>query len=212
MAQITNSRQQSKKAPRWGTKSCRGKPYLEYMIINGLDCYQSGPLKGKEIAAAVLHQSHEIFKIYRIDLFTANCKSLRVAVVAKKKRAESEDKAINEQIAAFPLAQFHTKGISAEISGIATDEVIVYPVWGGHIAQKLLRYDIQQGILQEPFWNPEELCWERMFPRNLRRTRPVYSLWPLKVFRDHIHSEIKAVKQDHWNRENGVYGYIPSAI
>jgi hypothetical protein len=179
------------------------------MIIEGHDRYLDGPLKGQEIPAAVLQEKNSTFNIYRKDLFVKNCANLRDAVKRKKQRSKDDNLAIAKQIATFPRAQFHTSGVSAEVSGIASDKVITYPVWSGHIAQQLLRYDIQRGILKAQYWNEEESQWEKMFPRNLKKTRPAYKLWPLKIFRDHIHKEIKAIKQDHWNRDNGVYGYIP---
>jgi hypothetical protein len=55
-----------------------------------------------------------------------------------------------------------------------------YPRWGGTVAEDLLKIDIDEGKH------------ETMKPRELQATRPEYSLYPLKVFRDHVQQERRA--------------------
>ena len=216
--QVTNQSQQQgnrgkqKKVPRWGTKHCKGKPLLEYMIMNGLDLYQDGYLEGKEVPAAVIHQSCDEFKIYDAKNFDVNLKKLRITVKEKKLKAVNEEKAFREQVVHCPSSQFHVKGL--DIDGTR----VMYPKWSGHVAQKLLRFDIQNGCLDHKM-PTDDSTWfsavyptpsQRMTPEKLQASRPIYRLWPLKVFRDHIKQEIKAIKQHEWNIRHEIYGYEPS--
>ena len=194
-----------KKAPRWGVKECKGKPLLEWMIIHGRDRYADGHLQGQEVPASIIHQSCDEFKIYNKKNFETNCKKLREIVAKKKATAEAEAIAIKEQMEAFPPSQFHIKGVEGE--------EVMYPRWSGHVAQKLLRFDIQNGCLDHKYdddatWFSADTPKERMCPELLWHARPVYRLWPLTVFRDHIYQEIKAMKQHQWNLRNGVYGIV----
>jgi hypothetical protein len=62
-----------------------------------------------------------------------------------------------------------------------------YPRWGGTIAEDLLRFDIDVGKH------------ETMKPREIQATRPEYSLYPLKVFRDHVQQERRArCERSYW--------------
>lgn len=201
----------TKKVPRWGTKACKGKPLLEWMIIHGRDRYVDGHLQGQEVPPGVIHQSCEEFKIYDKKHFETNCKKLREVVAKKKAIAEAEAVAIKEQMEAFPPAQFHIKGVEGE--------EVIYPRWSCHVAQKLLRFDIQNGCLDHKYDDDDDATWfsantpkERMCPELLWHSRPAYQLWPLKVFRDHIYQEIKAMKQHQWNLRHGVYGIIEDNV
>lgn len=200
--------QKKSKPPRWGSKSCKGKPLLEWMIMNGRDLYADGHLKGQEVPGDVIHESCEEFRIYDKSNFKTNLRSLRDYVKAKKAKAQEEKDAYERQIAKIPQVQFHVKGVGTEQQ--------IYPRWKGHVAQHLLRHDIKQGALDHTFPADDSHTWyscespiERMTPKKLWHSRPVYRLWPLKVFRDHIAQEIKSIKQDEWNRRNKVYGYVP---
>jgi hypothetical protein len=62
-----------------------------------------------------------------------------------------------------------------------------YPRWGGTVAEDLLKTDIDEGKH------------ETMKPRELQATRPEYSLYPLKVFRDHVQQELRArCERSYW--------------
>jgi hypothetical protein len=66
-----------------------------------------------------------------------------------------------------------------------------YPRWGGTIAEDLLKIDIDAGKH------------ETMKPRDLQATRPEYSLYPLKVFRDHVQQERRArCERSYWLARN----------
>jgi hypothetical protein len=93
---------------------------------------------------------------------------------------------VARQIRKFPISEWVAVGVGHQRT--------VYPRWQGHTAQYLLRLDIKLGKL-------ENFC-----PSVLRASRPLYRLFPLRVFRDHIYAEIKAMRQDRWNRINNVYG------
>jgi hypothetical protein len=63
-----------------------------------------------------------------------------------------------------------------------------YPVWAGSDAARLLKIDVDNGHLT-------------MTPRELYALddRPEYRIWPLKVFRKHIHHEVRSRKtQAYW--------------
>jgi len=58
-----------------------------------------------------------------------------------------------------------------------------YPVWQGSVAEGLLREDLDDGV--DLYMKPQEM----------HATRPEYQLWPLVVFRNHIHQELRARKE-----------------
>ena len=62
-----------------------------------------------------------------------------------------------------------------------------YPRWGGSIAERLLKVDIDVGKH------------EIMKPRHLQATRTEYSFYPPKVFRDHVQQEIHGRRErSYW--------------
>jgi hypothetical protein len=66
-----------------------------------------------------------------------------------------------------------------------------YPRWGGTIAEDLLKIDIDAGKH------------ETMKPRELQATRPEYSLYPLKEFRDHVQQERRGrCERSYWLARN----------
>jgi len=58
-----------------------------------------------------------------------------------------------------------------------------YPIWQGSIAERLLKEDLDTGA---------DLV---MKPAELRDSRPAYGVYPLTVFRDHIHQELRARRE-----------------
>jgi len=58
-----------------------------------------------------------------------------------------------------------------------------YPRWQGTEAERLLKQDLDIGRHLD------------MYPRVLQATRPEYAPFPGKVFRDHIHQELRARKE-----------------
>jgi hypothetical protein len=170
------------RAPRWGSKNCKGKPLLEYDIRKGRDRYLNGTLK----SALEMHTMRPEYELHKIANFSANLKSLREKISGLKVAAELEDAAVARQLRKFPTNNWVTVGVG--------DAQVVYPRWQGHPAQYLLRLDIKGGNT------------EGHSPMSLRASRPLYRLFPLQVFRDHIYKELKALKQDRWNRINDVYG------
>lgn len=55
-----------------------------------------------------------------------------------------------------------------------------YPRWDGSAAQRLLKEDIEEGEHKQ------------LQPRELRMTREEYQVFPLHVFRKHIHQEVRS--------------------
>lgn len=58
-----------------------------------------------------------------------------------------------------------------------------YPIWQGSEAERLLKEDLDAGA---------DLV---MKPAELRASRPEYLVWPLDVFRNHIHQELRARRE-----------------
>jgi len=104
----------------------------------------------------------------------------------KGPRQKKNANPVARQIRKFPISKWVVVGVG--------DQRVVYPRWQGHTAQYLLRLDIKMGKL------------ENSSPSELQASRPVYRLFPLRVFRDHIYTELKAMKQDRWCRASNVYG------
>jgi hypothetical protein len=65
-----------------------------------------------------------------------------------------------------------------------------YPKFKGSEAEQLLKYDLDEGLH------------ETMLPRELHKLHAEYAAWPLEVFRNHIHQELKDRKQrPYWLAE-----------
>jgi hypothetical protein len=170
-----------KKVCGWGKS--KAKKVMEYDIRNKKDLYKDGKPMGPK---AVYNMHPTIYHDYEYKNFSANLRGARNRVALKWKAATEDDDVVARQIKSFPEKQFHTKGIGCEL--------VTYPRWGGHAAQYLLRYDISCGQHT------------KKTPFQLRKSRPLYRLFPLRVFRDHIYKELKATKQRNWNQANNVYG------
>jgi hypothetical protein len=62
-----------------------------------------------------------------------------------------------------------------------------YPVFKGSEAEKLLRKDMDEGLHEE------------LHPHALYNHREEYKRWPLDVFRNHIHQELRArIEGNYW--------------
>mmetsp|Transcript_13649 Transcript_13649/g.17789 ORF Transcript_13649/g.17789 Transcript_13649/m.17789 type:complete len:165 (+) Transcript_13649:32-526(+) len=154
----TATQPRTPKAPRWGSKNCRAKPLLEYAIRMGYDIHPNGVPKN----AVEVYGMQPIYKIYKYPNFCNNLKNLRSKTAGLKAAATLEDAAIARQINKFPICQWVDVGVG--------DQRVVYPRWQGHTAQYLLRLDIKMGKL------------EYFSPSKLRALRPLYRLFPLRVF------------------------------
>jgi hypothetical protein len=163
---------------------CKGKPLLEYDIRKGRDRNLNGTLKH----SVEMHTMRPEYEVHKIENFTVNLKGLREKIAGLKVAAELEDAAVARQLRKFPTNNWVTVGVG--------NARVVYPRWQGHPAQYLLRLDIKQGNLEG----------ESPMSLRLKVERPLYRLFPLRVFRDHIYKELKALKQDRWNRINDIYG------
>jgi hypothetical protein len=74
-------------------------------------------------------------------------------------------------------------------SAVAPLAVQGYPVWAGSEAARLLKIDVDNG--RHLTMKPRELY--------ALDDRPEYRIWPLKVFRKHIHQEVRSRKtQAYW--------------
>eukprot|EP00527_Entomoneis_sp_CCMP2396_P004980 CAMPEP_0198146002 /NCGR_PEP_ID=MMETSP1443-20131203/26838_1 /TAXON_ID=186043 /ORGANISM="Entomoneis sp., Strain CCMP2396" /LENGTH=164 /DNA_ID=CAMNT_0043809801 /DNA_START=184 /DNA_END=675 /DNA_ORIENTATION=- len=160
------------KVPSWAKS--KAKKLLEYDIRNRKDLKRDGSPMGPKL----VYKMHRIYEQYKYENFVTNLRSARKRVALKRASAVEDDAAVDRQIKAFPEKQFHTKGVG--------DERVTYPRWGGHAAQYLLRYDIFMGLHKTKT------------PKKLQKSRPLYHLFPPRVFRDHIYKELKAIKQRNW--------------
>ena len=92
--------------------------------MNGFDLYADGYLKGQPVPADVIHQSCDEFIMYDPKNFSTNLTTLREFVAKKKKKAEEQRKAINQQSHFVPPAEFH--GLGQEKKYIR-DGVAIWP-------------------------------------------------------------------------------------
>ena len=109
-------------------------------------------------------------------LFPSRLSSLRKIYRKDKGRADADLKLFNE---------------FKENNAIHSHSARGWPEWDGSVAQKQLKQDIQDGIL------------DTLTPAELWCLRPVYDDYPLKVFRDHIYQEDRTKKFLHTLKVKG---------
>lgn len=105
-----------------------------------------------------------------LKLFGSRLRGLRKAISLQYERAETD------RLAFYNDRRIHPQPTFNDMRG--------YPSWNGHAAQRRLRHDIEMGKHK------------RMSPIQLWQTQPIiYQVFPLKVFRNHIYSELRRRKK-----------------
>ena len=118
------------------------------------------------------------YKPYGLVNFRSNYYSLRKSIKSDQGKADSDSAALAHDHLIHPVAAFTSEG---------------YPRWEGSDAARLLKEDVNAGLH------------ENVEPRVLRQTRPEYQAFPLKVFRDHIHQEVRSrTSRSYWMNRNKV--------
>ena len=116
-----------------------------------------------------VYEMHAVYKQYAYNNFRANLRCLKINLQELQDRAD-------EDLAAF----LHDEALDLRANK-------PYPRWGGSVAEELLKRDIDNGRL------------ETMKPQQLQATRPQYSPYPLKVFRDHVQQELRSRRErSYW--------------
>jgi hypothetical protein len=148
-----------KKPPKW--QHSDAKKELERDILDG-------KTDGK--TPKQVYEMRAEYKQYAFKNFSPNFNRLKKTLQGLQDRAD-EDEAAFLQDEALKL-RVNNKP---------------YPRWGGTVAERLLKIDIDAGKH------------ETMKPRELQATRPEYSPYPLKVFRDHVQQELRArCERSYW--------------
>jgi hypothetical protein len=153
-----------KKPPKWQYSDA--KKQLERDILDG----KTDGKTPKQVC-----ETHAEYKQYESKNFYPNFKRLKKTLQGLQDRADEDE-------AAF----LHDEALNLRANNKP------YPRWGGTIAERLLKIDIDAGKNKKP--------------RELQATRPEYSPYPLKVFRDHVQQELRARCERSYrlarNREN----------
>jgi hypothetical protein len=117
-----------------------------------------------------VYEMHAEYKNYKYKNFSPNFNRLKKALKNIQDRADEDE-------AAF----LHDETLNLRANNKP------YPRWGGTVAERLLKIDIDAGKHNT------------MKPRELQATRPEYSPYPLKVFRDHVQQERRArCESSYW--------------
>lgn len=130
------------------------------------------PLTSQEMPPKDVYELHAEFKQFQYSNFRTNLNNLRKSFIERRRRSEFDESALKSDRA---IVQRRTQTHRD------------YPFWPEADASKLLEIDLKQG---------QHL---HMKPALLYMTRPEYQLFPLDVFRDHIHQELRNQRErSYW--------------
>jgi hypothetical protein len=115
-----------------------------------------------KMTAREIHESHPWFQEYPFDRFRENVANLKKQVQASWAIVDRDIEIVKEELRNFPQSSEGNRG---------------YPRWDKHPAKQLLRQDIKAGK------------YKLGEAQQFQTTRAEYLLFPLHVFRDHIHQE-----------------------
>ncbi len=130
---------------------------------------------------AYFHCRPEVANHGEFEKFKSRLNALRDQIRNEMSRAEEDEEAFLIYVKNHPKATTSAMGN--------------YPEWEGHAAQKLLQADMAQGY---------HLTME---PKELWLSEDEYVLFPLKVFRDHIHQETRTKKFLNFLKESDKAGH-----
>jgi hypothetical protein len=117
-----------------------------------------------------VYEIHAEYKQYELKNFSPNFNRLKKPLQGLQDRADEDE-----------VAFLHDEALNLRANNKP------YPRWGGTVAEDLLKIDIDAGKHKN------------IKPRELQATRPEYSLYPLKVFRDHVQQELRArCERSYW--------------
>ena len=128
----------------------------------------------------IVHMQRPEWMVHKLSNFKSNMKYILESVKEGKKHAHRASKALAKDRQLHPVAN-DPRG---------------YPIWRGSEAEELLRSDMDDDKHKQ------------YKPRELHIQREEYQAFPLTVFRNHIHQEIRRrVEKPYWddchNKKNG---------
>lgn len=131
------------------------------------------PLTVAEIGPKDVFKMDPEFQKYKYENFRTNLNTLRKATKSRKVNSAFDEDALQKDRQIVQRDTITQRG---------------YPFWPESDARKLLERDLKEG---------RHL---RMTPKILHMTRPEYRIFPLSVFRDHIHQELRCQRErPYWN-------------
>lgn len=148
------------KPPPW--RSSKAKAILRSEIIAGNVTENMDP-----VSAYIMRDEYQV---YPFDNFKTNLKNLLVKVKNDKKAAANDAATLAHDRTFYPIQPDHISGNHG-----------AYPRWQGSEAERALKEAMDEGLHLE--MKPEIL------QQHLQLEEPEVGLFPLKVFRDHIHQE-----------------------
>ena len=127
----------------------------------------------EDMDAKSVYEMHEgLYKPFKFMNFKQNIKSCHAAVKRDKGHAQNDAAEIAHDRDLHPPVQTNARG---------------YPRWHGSDAERWLKHDMN---LQQHM---------QMTPKELQNTRDEYKVFPLQVFRDHIHQEKRSrIERPYW--------------
>jgi hypothetical protein len=127
-----------------------------------------------------------LFKQFKYANFRTNLNNLRKDFIDRRKRSAFDEAALKND------RQLVQRGTQTHRG---------YPFWPETEASKLLEIDLKEGKHRQ------------MKPAALYTTRPEYQVFPLDVFRDHVHQELRSQRErPYWLQEVRTYWKIKETM
>lgn len=166
--ELSETEKSLKKDAKRGWQYSEAKAALKAAILEGDVPLRPPPDEDEDDLIVYFNCRPEVQNFGGFDLFKGRLNDLRDQIRNNLTRAEEDEEAFMVFVKNHPKATVAAKGN--------------YPEWEGHEAQRLLRLDMAAGYH------------ETMEPKELWETEAEYTLFPLKVFREHIYQETRTQK------------------
>lgn len=137
------------------------------LLVTGLEA-GTIPWTRQEMPPRDVYNLHVEFQDYKYENFRTNLNNLRKAVRSRKKISLFEEDALLKD---------------REKAQVGGQTMRGYPFWPTSDANQLLKQDIKEGRHLH------------MKPKILYIYRPEYQVFPLSVFRDHVHQELRSQRE-----------------
>ena len=113
------------------------------------------------------------YKAVKYENFRSNLLNLRNAMAALQVKADSDKNGLLHDQNLYPFSSRNSS--------------FTYPRWEGSEAERKLKLDISLGRHKE------------VKPKVLQQSRDAYKVFPLEIFRKHIHQEVRAkMESSYW--------------
>jgi hypothetical protein len=137
------------------------------LLVEGLTA-GTIPLTSHDMPPKEVYNLHDEFKQFKYANFRTNLNNLRKDFIDRRKRSAFDEAALKND------RQLVQRGTQTHRG---------YPFWPETEASKLLEIDLKEGKHRQ------------MKPAALYTTRPEYQVFPLDVFRDHVHQELRSQRE-----------------